>query len=211
MGQLKLGRVYPITSSKNPQGFSHVELAHQFLDAGLRFFQVREKSIPDSLLHQQLLEIRALCVAKKAQFLVNDRADLALAAKADGLHLGQDDLPVEAARNLLGEEAIIGLSTHNREQFLRAQSQEINYVAIGPVFETSTKITENPSLGVRMIETLVRESRHPVVAIGGISLESAPALWEVGVQSVAVIHDIVAHPRPSQRLRDYVTLAEKIS
>ena len=91
------------------------------------------------------------------------------------------------------------------------QSQEINYVAIGPVFETSTKITENPSLGVRIIETLVRESRHPVVAIGGISLESAPALWEVGVQSVAVINDIVAHPRPSQRLRDYVTLAEKIS
>lgn len=152
--------------------------------------------------------MRSLCDSLKAQFLVNDRVDLALAVKANGVHLGQDDLPVAAARKLLGNEALIGLSTHNRDQFLKAQSQDIDYVALGPLFPTSTKPTENPPVGVETLRELVAESRYPVVAIGGISLESAEELWTAGAHSLAVISDITQSSDPARRVAQYLALAE---
>jgi thiamine-phosphate pyrophosphorylase len=140
-----------------------------------------------------------------AQFLINDRIDLALAARAHGVHLGQDDLPVRVARDLLGEEAIIGLSTHNRQQFLDAQSQDVDYIAMGPIFSTATKETENSALGVEALGELIADSRYPVVAIGGISLEKAPQVWTAGADSVAVISDIANAKDPARRVSQYLS------
>ena len=205
MRHLELGKVYPITASNNLNGLDHAQLVEQYLEGGTRFLQVREPTLPGSLLYPQLLKIRSLCQPLGAQFLINDRLDLALAARAHGVHLGQDDLPVRVARDLLGKEAIIGLSTHNRQQFRDAQDQDIDYVTIGPIFSTSTKETENPPLGVETLGGLIADSRYPVVAIGGISLEKAPQVWTAGADSVAVISDIANAADPARRVSQYLS------
>lgn len=210
MRTLKLGKLYPITHSRNRNALNHYQLAKCFLEGGVRFFQVREKLLSDSCLYEQLLQIRALCRTLGAQFVVNDRVDLALAVGADGVHLGQTDLPVQAARRLLGREALIGLSTHNAGQFQEAQQGDIDYVAIGPVFPTSTKQSGPTPLGVETVKTLVAGARHPVVAVGGIDPEKALALWEAGLESVAVVSDIVDSLNPEGQVRRYLELAGQI-
>ena len=207
MRKLQLGKVYPITDSRNDNALSHLRLAEKFLEGGVRFFQVREKSLPDPLLHEQLLQIKQLCQRFGAQFLINDRVDLALSVQADGVHLGQSDLPVEVARGRLGEKALIGLSTHTPDQFHQAQNRDIDYVAIGPIFPTSTKQSEYPPLGIEPVQDLVAAAGHPVVAIGGIHLGNAAGLWKAGLDSVAVISDIVNAPNPAQRVHSYLELA----
>ena len=209
MRQLHLGKVYPITHSNNLNGFNHAQLAQRYLEGGARFLQVRESTLSDSLLYPQLLQIQSLCQPLGAQFLVNDRVDLVLAGGADGVHLGQTDLPVKVARELLGKEALIGLSTHNQDQFLEAQSQDIDYIAIGPVFSTSTKDRENPPLGVETMGRLIADCRYPVVAIGGISLKNAAQVWTAGADSVAVISDIVNAPNPAKRVSQYLALGQE--
>ncbi len=209
MRHLKLGKVYPITASNNLNGLDHAQLVEQYLKGGSRFLQVREPTLPDSLLYPQLLRIQSLCESLEAQFVINDRADLALAVRAHGVHLGQADLPVRVARDLLGEEAIIGLSTHNRQQFLDAQTQDVDYIAIGPIFSTSNKETENPPLGVAALGALIADSRYPVVAIGGISLEEAPQVWTAGADSVAVISDLANAADPAQRVSQYLSLGKE--
>lgn len=205
--RLRLGKVYPITQAPNRHGLSHAELAEKFLQGGARLLQVRDKQLPDLVFYQQLLEIANLCRAYDAQFLVNDRVDLALAAKAQGVHLGHTDLPVEAARELLGGDAIIGVSTHTAEQFREAQQRDIDYVAVGPVFPTATKESAYPPLGIETVRELAAASRHPVVAIGGITLENAASLWNNGVHSVAVISDLVNSENPAERVRRYLEIA----
>ena len=142
---------------------------------------------------------------------MNDRVDLVLAGGADGVHLGQTDLPVKVARELLGKAALIGLSTHNQDQFLEAQSQDIDYIAIGPIFSTSTKERENPPLGVEAMGRLIADSRYPVVAIGGISLKNAAQVWAAGADSVAVISDIVNAPDPAKRVSQYLALGQEFN
>ena len=209
MRHLKLGKVYPITASNTLNGLDHAQLVEQYLQGGSRFLQVREPTLPDSLLYPQLLKIQSLCEPLEAQFLINDRVDLALAVRAHGVHLGQDDLPVRVARDLLGEEAIIGLSTHNRQQFLDAQAQDVDYIAMGPIFSTSTKEADYPPLGVEALGGLIADSRYPVVAIGGISLEKAPQVWMAGADSVAVISDIANSGDPAQRVSHYLSLGKE--
>ena len=204
MKHLLLEKVYPITRYGDPGGPDHVELAQCFLRAGIRFFQVRKERSQDSSFYQQLLRIKALCEPLKAQFLVNDRVDLALAAGAHGVHLGQQDLPVNVARKLLGPQGIIGLSTHNRQQFEAAQAEDIDYVAIGPIFPTSTKKDSHDPIGLSALPEIVSQSRHPVVAIGGISLERASEVWQAGADSVAVISDIVNFSNPEERVSQYL-------
>ena len=209
MRHLKLGKLYPITASNTLNGLDHAQLVEQYLQGGSRFLQIREPTLADSLLYPQLLKIQSLCEPLEAQFLINDRVDLALAVRAHGVHLGQDDLPVRVARDLLGEEAIIGLSTHNRQQFLDAQAQDVDYIAMGPIFSTSTKEADHPPLGVEVLGGLIADSRYPVVAIGGISLEKAPQVWMAGADSVAVISDIANAEDPAQRVSRYLTLAKE--
>jgi thiamine-phosphate pyrophosphorylase len=204
MTDIQLAPLYPITASQGVTPFSHVQQAKMFLETGIRFFQVREKTMPDSLLYRELLHIKQLCDEANARFLVNDRVDLALAVEAAGVHLGQNDLPVPVARRLLGEDAIIGVSTHDREQYRIAQESEADYVAIGPIFKTPTKKSEYPALGVNVVQTMAQKKRRPLVAIGGICLETGIELWKAGVDSVAVVSDIATAAEPRKRIQRYL-------
>ena len=209
MSALPLAKVYPITGCPNSSSLTHLQLAQSFLKAGIRFFQVRDKQLPDHQYYHQLVKIKALCEKYDARFVINDRIDLVLAVGADGVHLGQKDLSVKVARRLLGKEAIIGLSTHNRRQFKNAQLQALSYLAIGPIFSTKTKLDAEPALGVKALPQLISGSRYPVVAIGGISVEKAPTVWQTGVDSVAIISDITHVPNPEKKVSDYLILSKK--
>jgi len=127
------------------------------------------------------------------KIIINDRVDIALALKADGVHLGQDDLPVEAARRLLGNDIVIGLSTHNLAQAQQAADLPINYLAIGPIFQTSTKNSANPVVGLVGL-TAIRRSVPgiAIVAIGGINAGNRDAVIGAGADAVAVISDLWA-------------------
>jgi thiamine-phosphate pyrophosphorylase len=143
-----------------------------------------------------------------AQVIVNDRADLARMSGATGVHVGQDDLPPAAVRALLGKDAIVGYSTHSVTQIEEAVRQSVNYIAVGPVFRTLTKDTGYEDVGVSLVVEAVRRSKGlPVVAIGGITLDSAPAVWAAGATSVAIISDLLTGGDPRARVASYNRLA----
>lgn len=198
--------IYPITRARSGKLEDHIYLARVFLDAGVPLFQVREKLASDRQMLAILLEIKQLTQAYGAQFLVNDRVDLALACGADGVHVGQEDLPIPVVRELMGHNAIIGLSTHNRRQFEQALAMDLDYIAIGPAYPTRSKETGYRSLGEELIGELTGLSDRPVVAIGGVTPGKAERLWNRGVASVAIISDIADHPDPGRRIREYVEL-----
>lgn len=209
MAKLVLPPIYPITASSGITETDHVAQAREFLRVGVSFFQVREKQMDDRAFCAMLFQIRQLCDQASAQFIINDRIDLALASGADGVHLGQTDLPVDIARRLLGKDAIIGVSTHNRTQFLEAQKMDVDYVAIGPIYETGTKASPFPPLSHSFIEEVAELKQHSLVAIGGISLKTAFRVWEAGADSIAVISDIIDAPNPGQRISEYLRLSRK--
>jgi thiamine-phosphate pyrophosphorylase len=145
--------------------------------------------------------------AVDAVMLVNDRADIARIAGASGVHVGQDDLPPVLVRRLVGRDAIIGLSTHTDLQMARAMDEPVDYLAIGPVFGTSTKETGYEPVGlarVRQAAALASSRGRPLVAIGGITLDTAPHVIEAGAASVAVISDLFTGGNPARRVRDYL-------
>jgi thiamine-phosphate pyrophosphorylase len=139
---------------------------------------------------------------------MNDRADVAFLAGASGVHLGQEDLGVEQARAVIGAGKLIGVSTHNLEQFQQAAATSADYVAVGPVFSTSTKPNPDPVVGTDFIRQVRGLTKKPIVAIGGITLERAAEVIQAGADSVAVISDILRAPDPGQRARQYVNLLE---
>ena len=162
--------------------------------AGVTWVQLRGKRLSSKALFDRCCRLVALARPLSLKVIVNDRADLAWLSGADGVHLGQDDLPCAEARKLLGAEAIIGLSTHGLEQARQAEGSVADYVAIGPVFPTRSK--ENPEPVVDWSELgAVRESvTKPLIAIGGITSENARPLFELGVDSVAVIRNVLLAP-----------------
>ncbi len=141
-------------------------------------------------------------------FVVNDRADVALAAEAGGVHVGQEDLGAEAARSVIGDGKLLGVSTHNLEQFKQAAATSADYVAVGPVFSTSTKANPDPVVGIELIRQVRSLTDKPIVAIGGITLERAAEVIRAGADSVAVISDILLAPDAGKRARQYVELLE---
>jgi thiamine-phosphate pyrophosphorylase len=187
-----LPKIYPVTD-RRLSGLSHAEQVERLTAAGARFIQLREKSLaPKDFLAEAE---RALEIARRreARIIINDRADIALAVGADGLHLGQDDLPPEAARKILGPEAVIGFSTHDIEQAVEAVKLPVDYIAIGPVFATATKENPDPVVGLEGVRRVRRAiGSFPLVAIGGITRENFRSVLEAGADSVAVISDLVS-------------------
>ena len=186
-------------------GRAPVDVAREFLDGGLQLMQLRAKQLASGA----FLDLADACVGLARQYgasvIVNDRADIARLSGAAGVHVGQDDLPPSAARRLLGDEAIVGYSTHSTEQIDAALAEPITYVAVGPVFGTQTKATGYDAVGLRMVtEAARRAGRIPVVAIGGITLETAPAVIGAGAAAVAVISDLLAAPDVAGRVRAYL-------
>ena len=149
-------------------------------------------------------EIVAAARSCGALVVINDRTDLALLSGASGVHVGQDDLPVSAARRLLGPQAIIGYSTHTAAQIDAAALEPASYIAVGPVFPTQTKDTGYAQVGIGLVADAVKRSRGlPVVAIGGITLDTAPAVLAAGATSVAIISDLLVGGDPRSRVASY--------
>jgi thiamine-phosphate diphosphorylase len=147
-----------------------------------------------------------LLIPQDVTFVFNDRADVASAAEASGVHVGQEDLRAEAARSVIGTGKLLGVSTHNLEQFKEAAATSADYVAVGPVFSTSSKANPDPVVGIEFIRSVRALTGKPIVAIGGITLERAAKVIQAGADSVAVISDILLARDPGQRARQYIEL-----
>ena len=185
-------------------GWGLPELAKAVLEGGATFIQIRAKLLPSGSFLAACDEVVRAAAPHGANVIVNDRADLALMCGAAGVHVGQDDLPPRAARRLLGAGAIVGYSTHTLAQVEAALSEPVSYVAVGPVFGTPTKATGYDPVGVALVADAVRASRGvPVVAIGGITLDTAPELIAAGASAVAVISDLLATGDPVTRVAAY--------
>jgi thiamine-phosphate pyrophosphorylase len=165
----------------------------QALAAGVRFFQYRNKSGTRREIYETSLQLVLLARGTGALFIVNDHADIALAVDADGVHLGQDDLPIEHARDLLGSEKLIGVSTHSPEQAKVAEAGGADYIGFGPVFRTSTK-DAGPVQGIEKIPVIKRTVSVPVIAIGGITLANVDEVICAGADGVAVISAVLSAP-----------------
>ncbi len=199
----QLPRVYPLTDVQL-SGLSHAEQVRLLSFGGASLIQLREKRMPALEFYEQARAAQQYGV----QLIINDRVDIALATGADGVHLGQDDLPPEAARKLLGPQAIIGYSTHNVDQAISATKLPIDYLAIGPIFSTTTKSDTAPVLGLDGLRA-ARDAvgGFPLVAIGGISLNNARDVIDAGADSVAVISALLTAPditAATQTLRNHL-------
>lgn len=188
------------------RGYDPVDLARRFLDGGARLIQLRAKDAPSA---QLLAWADAICGAAAeagAQVIINDRADVALMCGAHGVHVGQEDLPPAALRAAAaGAPLEIGLSTHTGAQIAAAAAEPIDYLAVGPVFGTATKDTGYAAVGLPMVRTAAeRGAGRPVVAIGGITLATAPSVIEAGASAVAIIADLLSSGDPARRVAEYL-------
>ena len=192
------------------RGLTPLHLFRIWLDAGVRQVQLRAKTLASGAFLELADQMARDARAAGITFIVNDRADIAAMSQAGGVHVGQDDLTPAEARTVVGPDALVGVSTHNSSQVEAALASPANYLAIGPVFETASKDRPDPVVGlagVRAASALTRAAGHPLVAIGGISLDRAPAVIEAGADAVAVISDLVTAD-PSRRCREYMKALE---
>jgi thiamine-phosphate pyrophosphorylase len=197
----ELSKLYPVTD-RQLSGLSHAEQVARLCEGGARLVQLREKHLSAREFYREASE--ALRVARRfgAKLIINDRADVALAVGADGVHVGQDDMPPGAVRALLGEGACVGFSTHGVGQAIAAAALPVDYIAIGPVFATSSKENPDPVVGLEGVRR-VRAAVPAVtlVAIGGITAERARSVLEAGADSVAVIGALLSTADPAQITR----------
>jgi thiamine-phosphate diphosphorylase len=184
------------------------DCAQRLADAGVRLLQHRSKNASTRELFEASKRLATLLVPKGVTFIVNDRSDVAAHAGASGVHVGQEDLGVEAARSVIGPGKLVGVSTHNLEQFERAVATSADYIAVGPVFATSTKANPDPVIGTGFLRQVRLLTDKPIVAIGGITLDRAAEVFEAGADSVAVISDIILAPDPQARARQYIERLE---
>ena len=190
---MKLPRIYPLTDVPLSR-ISHAEQVKLLSLGGASLIQLREKRMPPREFYEQAKKAVAVALSCGVQLLINDRIDVALAVGAAGVHLGQDDMPPEAARKLLGPNGVIGYSTHNIQQAIAATKLPIDYVAIGPIFATTTKSDTAPVLGLDGLRTVRRAiGTFPLVAIGGITHGNASKVIEAGADSVAVISALLSN------------------
>lgn len=173
----------PLASGRKPLG----DLLREAAAAGARLFQYRNKTDSALTAYRQALSLRQAAADVQALFIVNDRCDLALAVEADGVHLGQDDLPLPLARTLMGPDKLIGLSTHRASEVQSATAEGADYLGFGPIFSTASKRDHEPVVGLEGLRLIRTVTRLPIFAIGGITLENVSSVVQAGADGVAVI------------------------
>ena len=208
MAPTRLPSLYPVLDldALAGRGLGPLEVLDAWLESGVTFWQLRAKTVPSGA----LLDLIDAAVERShrvgARVIVNDRVDLAMVAGADGVHVGQTDLPAAAVRRLSGETFVVGLSTHSIKQVDAACLEPVSYVAIGPVFATASKVgAADPAVGIDGVRSAAARAAArsiPVVAIGGVTLEAAPHVLAAGAASVAVISDLLLG-NPAARIRQY--------
>jgi thiamine-phosphate pyrophosphorylase len=186
--------------------------AGALLEAGIKLVQIRWKQHWTRETYREAETVAQLCRNGGASLIVNDRIDMAMLLSA-GAHVGQDDLPAAEARRLLGDRLVLGLSTHNEQQFAHALGSPVNYVAIGPICATASKVNPDPVVGTAVLRRLRTRSGVPVVGIGGITRENAPDVWRAGADSVAIISDLYPESCTKasvrQRAEEWVAIANE--
>lgn len=212
---IALPRLYAILDASCFAGRNEMlAAAEAWVDAGATLLQYRNKAADAGVMLEEARAVRALIIGgqsragapsphnpaphdARVRFILNDRADLALMAEYDGVHVGQDDLSAEGARKVIGAGRWLGVSTHNPEQVSQADQTSANYIAIGPVFATASKANPDPVVGLEGVRRARELTRKPLVAIGGITRQNCRAVIEAGADSVAVISDLIRDPGKS--------------
>jgi thiamine-phosphate pyrophosphorylase len=202
--------LYPILDAEF--SFDVLKDAGEIIRAGAKILQLRAKKETKRRIYEITIALGKLCRENDVRFLINDHVDIALITEADGVHLGQTDFPPDEARKLLGDK-LIGLSTHNAEQFQIANNLPVDYVAIGPIFETLTKSDSAPALGISVIAQLTKAKSKPVVTIGGIRRHHVAEILANRVDGIALISEIYHHNtvyENTRRLVEEIRSYEKI-
>jgi len=191
--------IYGITS--NEFGMDHIESAKILLEAGIKIIQYREKKASTRRMYEEAKEIKDLCRKYNAIFIVNDRLDIAMAVDADGVHLGQDDMPIQIAKKFFGNK-IIGISARNVREALEAQENGATYLGVGSIFPTGTK-ADSEVIGLDEFEKIVNVSKIPIYAIGGIKIEHVEIFKKYKIHGIAVISGILASSDPLNTAREF--------
>jgi len=205
----KLSGLYAIIDMPSLGGHHYLEVAEQVIRGGAGVIQLRDKTLPKGELLSVADELRALCTESGVLFIVNDYLDVALAADADGLHLGQDDLPVTVARRLLPPGKLLGCSVTTAEEATRASSDGADYIAVGPVYPTPTKETGG-AVGLGGLRQVRQAVTLPLVAIGGININNVAEVVTAGADAVAVIGALLAAGSPEQNAKEITAALEAL-
>lgn len=193
--------LYAIADTLGRAELAWHELTRQMCAGGARLVQLRFKAQSTRDFLSIASQARAICQQHSCLLLINDRADIARAVDADGLHIGQDDLPYAAARRVLGPDKIIGVSTHDAAQAVAAEREGADYIGFGPLFGTQTKATGYTARGLDQLREIRAQTSLPIVAIGGISAECAPAALAAGADAVAMISNIILSQQVEAKVR----------
>jgi thiamine-phosphate pyrophosphorylase len=199
-------RLYLVTDRAQTAGRPLIDVVHAALDGGVHAIQLREKDLEGGELYQLAVELRLLTARYHAKLFINDRIDVALAVDADGVHLGQHSFPVATARQLIGAEKLIGVSTHSQVEIEAARGAD--FILFGPVYFTPSKAVYGEPQGIDRLRQAVAQSPVPVIGIGGIKSAQIPAVLDAGAQGIGVITAISTAADPAQATRD---LLEKLS
>ena len=208
---LDIPSIYPITDTAI-SGLSIPEQVRRFIAGGATFIQIRDKQASSREFFEAAAAAMAIAREHDVRVVINDRVDIAMMVSADGVHLGQEDLSPPHARQLLGERAIIGYSTHTLQQAKEAAAMPVDYIAFGPVFPTSTKDRPDPVVGLEMLRQ-VKEliGDRPLVAIGGITLKTVRSVLTAGADSAAIISDVLCDAdQISERISGLISLAHTV-
>lgn len=186
---------------------SELPFAQMLAEAGVTILQYRNKKAPSGEFFSHSLRLAQSLEGSAVRLIVNDRPDVAAMVCAGGVHVGQEDLDVENARRICGHNRWVGVSTHTLEQVRAAANTSADYVAVGPVFATGTKENPEPAVGLDFVRVARSVTTKPMVAIGGITLETAKGVFDAGADCIAIAGDLLGHPNPAARARAYLELA----
>jgi thiamine-phosphate pyrophosphorylase len=203
---LPLSRLYAILDAEQLGGRRAEDVCGALLAGGVRLFQYRDKRGSSREIFEAVCRLIPMIRERGGLFIVNDRADVALVANADGVHLGQDDLPVDLGRRVLKPSQYLGYSTHNLEQLRQADASSADYLAYGPIFPTASKEAPDPTVGLDGLVRARQATSKPLVAIGGITVDNARQVIESGADSVAVISALLDAPDPGARAREFLSV-----
>lgn len=207
--KIQLPNIYPIIDISLISSDKIGETAQAIMDGGAKILQLRAKKLSSREFLETARIIRKITKDRGAVFIVNDRVDIALMTDADGVHLGQDDLPVKEARRLLGNNKIIGYSTHNLREALEAKKLPVDYISFGPIFPTKTKEDAQTPKGLKGLAEVRKAVDIPIIAIGGIAETNMAHVLKEGVESVAMISEILVSPDISKKVNRLIAVADK--
>ena len=197
-----IGRLHVLTDVVLQTRFSHVELAELAIQGGADTIQFRQKNGPTRELIDIARRMKQVCFQANVSFIVNDRIDVAIAADADGVHLGQEDFPIPLARELLGEDKIIGGSAATKEEARKCAREQVDYIGFGPVFPTGSKGDAGPVSGPAILKEVAEEIPLPIIAIGGITAGNTGEVMQTGTHGIAVISSVCCRTYPEQATRE---------